>query len=448
MRNVSSGSLLSAFLLSVATCVGCAESDAPATGSQSGKQEANNVAGADGTTAESGDAGESKPMSLDEPAESADDPSELVVGDKAPAIAISKWIKGEPITAFKSDTVHVVEFWATWCGPCLASMPHMASLQTEYGDKVAFIGVTAEDEPTITAFMDQTATGKEQKWSELLTYRIALDDNRKTNAAYMEAAGQNGIPCAFIVGKTGLVEWIGHPVEIDEPLKQVVAGKWDSENAKRIAKEAKEVQKALNEIGPKVDEAVSSGDFKTAVELVDGLIKRFPSNTDLPMIRFQCLIGGGMSEDANATAKTLIDAAQDDARKLDQLAWMMATGTEKPGIDLDLALSAAERAVKLSDNKDISAIETTARVQFRKGNVAEAVALQKKTLELAKNPRQVQQLKAGLAKYEAELPASAETPAAAEEAVVEPKAEDAKAEDAESEEAKPEAPAEAEPSAN
>jgi hypothetical protein len=80
--------------------------------------------------------------------------------------------------------------------------------------------------------------------------------------------------------------------------------------------------------------------------------------------------------------------------------------------------------------------------------VAEAVALQKKTLELAKNPRQVQQLKAGLAKYEAELPASAETPAAAEEAVVEPKAEDATPEEAKSEEAKPEAPAEAEPSAN
>ena len=48
----------------------------------------------------------------------------------------------------------------------------------------------------------------------------------------MRAAGQSGIPTAFIVGKTGQVEWIGHPMTMDEPLAQVVAGDWDRAAAK------------------------------------------------------------------------------------------------------------------------------------------------------------------------------------------------------------------------
>ena len=180
-------------------------------------------------------------------------------------------------------------------------------------------------------------------------------------------------------------------------------GSWDSAKAMTAARESRAVVKALNETGPKIDEAVNSGDYATAVSLVDGLIQKFPENKDLQMIRFRCLMAGGMTEDANKTSRTLIEAAKDNARELDQIAWMMATGTEKPGIDLDLALGAAKRAVELTEEKDVSAIETMARVQFQKGNVAEAIELQKKTLALASNPRQIEQLQAGLAKYEAAL---------------------------------------------
>jgi hypothetical protein len=55
---------------------------------------------------------------------------------------------------------------------------------------------------------------------------MAIDDNGATGAAYMQAAGMNSIPTAFIVGKDGVLQWIGHPASMDEPLKAVVEGTW------------------------------------------------------------------------------------------------------------------------------------------------------------------------------------------------------------------------------
>ena len=59
----------------------------------------------------------------------------LNIGDKAPAINVETWVKGEPITGYESGRVYVVEFWATWCGPCIAQMPHLSQIARTYKDK-------------------------------------------------------------------------------------------------------------------------------------------------------------------------------------------------------------------------------------------------------------------------------------------------------------------------
>ena len=120
-------------------------------------------------------------LNLEEPSEMVEDSSELVIGDPAPMIVISKWINGEPVTAYVPEKVYIVEFWATWCGPCLKSMPHIASLQAEYGDSVTIVGVTAEDDATVSKFMTDLAGQGDKTWSDVLTYRIATDDDGKTN---------------------------------------------------------------------------------------------------------------------------------------------------------------------------------------------------------------------------------------------------------------------------
>jgi hypothetical protein len=58
-------------------------------------------------------------------------------------------------------------------------------------------------------------------------YCLTTDPDRSNHTNYMKAAGQNGIPCAFVVGKDGFIEWIGHPMSIDRPLANIIEGNWD-----------------------------------------------------------------------------------------------------------------------------------------------------------------------------------------------------------------------------
>src|SRR5262245_50884272 len=140
----------------------------------------------------------------------------LKVGDKAPPLQVSKWVQGEPVKEFKKDKAYIVEFWATWCGPCVQSIPHLNEIHNKYKDKgLVVIGQDCweNNESAVEPFV--------KKMGQKMTYRVALDDKTGSEKgmmadAWMAAADQNGIPTAFVVAKTGEIAWIGHPMTLKE----------------------------------------------------------------------------------------------------------------------------------------------------------------------------------------------------------------------------------------
>ena len=149
----------------------------------------------------------------------------LGLGDAAPKIEVKEFVKGEPVKEFKKGQIYVVEFWATWCGPCRVSIPHLTALAKKHKD-ITFIGVSAfeQDASLVKPFV--------AKMGDKMDYHVAMDDvpaggpgqSGKMAQNWMEAAKQNGIPTAFVIDKDTKIVWIGHPMEMEKPLDLIEAG--------------------------------------------------------------------------------------------------------------------------------------------------------------------------------------------------------------------------------
>lgn len=148
------------------------------------------------------------------------------LGVSAPALSVAEWVKGKAVNLNegKGKNIYVVEFWATWCPPCRASIPHLTELQKKFKDQsVTFIGISDETVSVVKPFVT--------KMGAKMEYTVALDKDRKTSAAYMGAFGVGGIPHAFVVDKTGAIVWHGHPMGgLDKAIEAVLAGKKPSQS--------------------------------------------------------------------------------------------------------------------------------------------------------------------------------------------------------------------------
>ncbi|MFN0134040.1 MAG: TlpA family protein disulfide reductase [Phycisphaerales bacterium] len=135
------------------------------------------------------------------------------VGAVPPPVASKDWInwKGKEAPTLDSlkGKVVVIEFWATWCAPCVAGIPHLNKVHDEYSPK----GLV------ILSLTDQ-ATDHVRKFMEKREMRYVVGTGSATGQAY----GVEGIPHAVIINKEGTVAWIGHPADpaFDETIARLI----------------------------------------------------------------------------------------------------------------------------------------------------------------------------------------------------------------------------------
>src|SRR5690606_31086134 len=101
----------------------------------------------------------------------------LSLGDNAPSLANTTWIQGDPVSHWEHGQGYVPACWAPWCGPCIASMPHVNELHRTYKDKgVTIIGVSiwpSENMTPTDEFVAEHVVNPDT--GEKILYRIAED---------------------------------------------------------------------------------------------------------------------------------------------------------------------------------------------------------------------------------------------------------------------------------
>jgi thiol-disulfide isomerase/thioredoxin len=313
----------------------------------------------------------------------------LGVGDPAPKLEVKEFVKGDAVAKFEKGKVYVVEFWATWCGPCRASIPHLTELAHKYKDKgVRFVGVDVWERDTarVKPFLEEMG--------DKMDYSVALDRvPEKGNAnegvmatTWMKAAEEHGIPTAFVI-RDGTIAWIGHPMELDEPLARIAAGDWDpkAKAGERLAEKTKERKATL--VREKVFPLYRDGDYKATVRAIDEATASDPELAkEFAWIKFAALCNGGDVESGLELGAAFLEANKDNANALNNLVWNVIDPKLKNDPDprvARLALEGARRAVELSKGENLAHLDTLAEALYRTGDPAGAADAEAKVLERA-----------------------------------------------------------------
>ncbi len=139
------------------------------------------------------------------------------IGDTAPPLTLNKTVHANETAALDLNTlkgsVVVVEFWATWCLPCIPAIKHFNQLSEKFKDSpVRFIAVTDEDEGKINQFLK----------SQPIRIWIGLDQSRAAFDAYQAI----GLPHTVVIDRQGRIAAITNPENVTETvLNDLIANK-------------------------------------------------------------------------------------------------------------------------------------------------------------------------------------------------------------------------------
>lgn len=313
----------------------------------------------------------------------------LKVGMPAPPLKVAEWVKGGPIAGLEPGKVYVVEFWATWCGPCRVSIPHLTEMAEKLKDKVTFIGVDAFEHPsgpTDTSYYAKVRSFV-QDMGDKMAYNVAMDGPDGVMAkTWMVAAAQPGIPTAFVVDKQGRIAWIGHPMGgLDKVLDKILAGTFDAqaEAAAREKEEAAQAERAqlLRPIQQAVARKASPA---TVLAEVDKVIAAHPE-TEAQLAAYKANLLKQVDEPKLYAYLDRLAAGvwKRDPQNLNAWAWNIVdpkSTLKKPNYNVGLKL--AKQASALTGDKDPMILDTLAAAHARKGDWNKARDLQQKAVDL------------------------------------------------------------------
>jgi thiol-disulfide isomerase/thioredoxin/peroxiredoxin len=133
-------------------------------------------------------------------------------GKQGPAFAIQEWWNGAPNVQGK---LAIIDFWATWCGPCRQAIPHMNDIAMAYPNDVACMGISDESKSNFEEGCIKHRLGKSD-----FKYAVGIDPQARMKNVFQI----RGIPHVAIMSSDGVVRWQGHPMSLTpDVMTQLVA---------------------------------------------------------------------------------------------------------------------------------------------------------------------------------------------------------------------------------
>lgn len=261
------------------------------------------------------------------------------IGEPAPPLVVKEWIKGGPLEVKAGTNIYVVEIWQTKGAASRAAITTLNRLQNRFKTNgVVVVGISDEPVETIKEFMRQAGTN--------IQYAVAADDHRRTSMAFMEPAGQLGVPYTFVVGTNGNLLWHGHVLRgLDQAVAQIVAGTFDLQRAQKLDVASHQMQQYLM--------LARRGDGRT-----------------------------------RAAGSVLLAARTNDVELLCDLAFEISTAPQLPGRDFALAGRALKEAERLAPTNSARVMIYRAVWLFEGGRRDAGLLLATQALAAASSPEE------------------------------------------------------------
>ncbi len=291
----------------------------------------------------------------------------------------AEWVTGSAPAAWEPGKLYVLECWATWCGPCLAVIPHVDELYDKYQEKglrVIGMNVWEDGKDKVAAFVKTKGDG--------MSYPVAyVGKGGDFENTWLKPAGVRGIPHAFLV-KDGKVLLTTHPAQLTEGLVEgLLAGGDAATKALADMKAAQEKQQEISKVMQAFRQAAGKKELDGMEKAVGELRALDPASRYLPTLDFELLL----AKEDWAGAESALAKLEGDPMRPMLIATTARTLVSKPDAPQGFRKTVATSlAAEMDQRGNPSYLHLLAQLQWSLGEKEQATASAVRAAEMAKAP--------------------------------------------------------------